>query len=75
MVGDADEVRAAVSNLIDNAVKYSGSEVKVTVETAKVDGKYVSVRVTRRGARHPQDRAEASLQTLLPRARDRWPRA
>src|ERR1700732_1352574 len=29
VMGDLDEVRAAVSNLIDNAVKYSGSEVKV----------------------------------------------
>src|SRR5580658_3314601 len=34
--GDADEVRAAVSNLIDNAVKYSGTNVKVRVETEKV---------------------------------------
>src|SRR5882724_3157256 len=28
--GDADEVRAAVSNLIDNAVKYSNGDVRVT---------------------------------------------
>jgi signal transduction histidine kinase len=46
---DADEVRAAVSNLIDNAVKYSGSPVKVAVETAAVDGRYVSVRVKDQG--------------------------
>src|SRR6266567_66280 len=39
ILGDVDEVRAAVSNLIDNAVKYSGSAVKITVETAKDDGK------------------------------------
>ena len=26
VIGDMDEVRAAVSNLIDNAVKYSGRE-------------------------------------------------
>jgi two-component system, OmpR family, sensor histidine kinase SenX3 len=49
IVGDLDEVRAAVSNLIDNAVKYSGSSVNVTVETAKVDGKFVSVRVRDQG--------------------------
>jgi signal transduction histidine kinase len=54
VMGDADEVRAAVSNLIDNAVKYSESEVKVTVETAKVDGKYVSVRVRDQGVGIPQ---------------------
>jgi signal transduction histidine kinase len=49
IVGDADEVQAAVSNLIDNAVKYSGSDVRVTVETAKADGKYVALRVTDHG--------------------------
>ncbi len=54
ILGDADEVRAAVSNLIDNAVKYSGNQVKVTVETAKVDGKFVSVRVKDEGAGIPK---------------------
>jgi signal transduction histidine kinase len=49
IVGDAGEVQAAVSNLIDNAVKYSGSDVRVTVETAKADGKYVALRVTDHG--------------------------
>ena len=49
IVGDAEEVQAAVSNLIDNAVKYSGNDVNVTVETAKVDGKYVALRVTDHG--------------------------
>src|SRR5260221_9399091 len=53
IMGDPDEVRAAVSNLIDNAVKYSESDVKVTVETAKVDGKYVSVRVRDQGVGIP----------------------
>jgi signal transduction histidine kinase len=54
VMGDPDEVRAAVSNLIDNAVKYSESEVRVTVETAKVDGKFVSVRVRDQGVGIPQ---------------------
>ena len=49
IVGDADEVKAAVSNLIDNAVKFSGNDVRVTVETSKVDGNYVSLRVTDHG--------------------------
>lgn len=49
IIADRDEVRAAVSNLIDNAVKYSGSRVNVIVETAKVDGKYVTVRVQDHG--------------------------
>ena len=49
VMGDLDEVRAAVSNLIDNAVKYSVPEVNVTVATANVEGKYVSVRVRDQG--------------------------
>jgi two-component system sensor histidine kinase SenX3 len=54
ILGDSDEVRAAVSNLIDNAVKYSGNPVKVTVETAPLDSKYVQVRVQDRGAGIPK---------------------
>jgi len=55
ILGDMDEVRAAVSNLIDNAVKYSGNDVKVTVETAEVDGKFVAVRVKDEGAGIPRN--------------------
>jgi two-component system sensor histidine kinase SenX3 len=54
VVGDADEVQAAVSNLIDNAVKYSGIYVNVTVETVQVDGKYVALRVTDHGPGIPK---------------------
>jgi len=54
IMGDFDEVRAAVSNLIDNAVKYSGGDVKVTVATKTLDGRYVSVRVTDRGEGIPK---------------------
>jgi two-component system sensor histidine kinase SenX3 len=49
VLADLDEVRAAVSNLVDNAVKYSGSEVFVTVETGVVDKRYASVRVCDQG--------------------------
>jgi two-component system, OmpR family, sensor histidine kinase SenX3 len=52
--GDPDEVRAAVSNLIDNAVKYSGSAVNVTVETENLGGKYVAVRVRDQGVGIPK---------------------
>jgi signal transduction histidine kinase len=52
--GDLDEVRAAVSNLIDNAVKYSGNAVKVVVEAVKVDDKYIAVRVKDQGAGIPK---------------------
>jgi two-component system sensor histidine kinase SenX3 len=52
--GDPDEVQAAVSNLLDNAVKYSGGNIKVLVETAPVGGKYVAVRVRDEGAGIPK---------------------
>ena len=54
IMGDADEVRAAVSNLIENAVKYSGADPKVVVETAEVEGKYVSLRVRDQGVGIPK---------------------
>src|SRR5271154_6590138 len=47
--GDYEEVQAAVSNLIDNAVKYSGSNVDVTVEASPGADGYVTLRVTDRG--------------------------
>jgi two-component system, OmpR family, sensor histidine kinase SenX3 len=49
MRADMDEVVAAVSNLIDNAVKYSGNNVKVSVEFDRVDGKFVAIRVRDHG--------------------------
>jgi two-component system sensor histidine kinase SenX3 len=54
VMGDAEEVSAAVSNLIDNAVKYSGPEVRVRVETENLEGKYACVRVSDRGAGIPK---------------------
>ena len=48
--GDADELRAAVSNLLDNAVKYSHKEVDVSVEVEAAEGaRGVAVRVRDRG--------------------------
>lgn len=49
VAGDADELRAAVSNLLDNAVKYSDKEVLVSVEVATLDEKRVSLRIADRG--------------------------
>jgi signal transduction histidine kinase len=54
VAGDREDVEAAVSNLIDNALKFSGNDVKVTVETANIDGKYVSLRVTDHGPGIPK---------------------
>jgi signal transduction histidine kinase len=49
IMGDAEEVSAAISNLIDNAVKYSGSPVKVMVEADEQHDKFVSIRVRDEG--------------------------
>jgi signal transduction histidine kinase len=54
ILADLDEVRAAVSNLVDNAVKYSGNSVNVMVEIDASDQKYVSVRVRDQGAGIPK---------------------
>jgi len=58
ILGDADELRAAISNLIDNAIKYSDGKVDVSVEVASpadMDDKRVTVRVTDRGVGVPRD--------------------
>lgn len=52
--GDLEELRAAVFNLIENAVKYSPNTVQVTVETAQVDSKYIAVRVKDQGLGIPK---------------------
>jgi len=49
VVGDPDELRAAVSNLIDNAIKYSGQTVNVSIEATEVEGKFVTLRVRDHG--------------------------
>jgi signal transduction histidine kinase len=47
--GDVDELRAAFSNLLDNAVKYSDDEVRVWVSVSALDKKRVAVRVSDQG--------------------------
>jgi two-component system sensor histidine kinase SenX3 len=46
---DAEELRVAISNLLDNAVKYSGKGVQVSVEVAALDAKKVAVRIEDKG--------------------------
>ena len=45
VLGDPDELKAAVSNLLDNAIKYSADDVAVNVEVLRLDPKKVEVRV------------------------------
>jgi two-component system, OmpR family, sensor histidine kinase SenX3 len=53
VAGDADELRAAVSNLLDNAIKYSEKEVQVAVEVATLDEKRIAVRIKDQGVGIP----------------------
>jgi signal transduction histidine kinase len=53
VMGDRDELRAAVSNLVDNALKYSATS-PVTVEITNFDEKRLAVRVTDGGIGIPR---------------------
>jgi len=46
---DAEELRVAISNLLDNAVKYSVKGVQISVEVATLDPKKVAVRIEDKG--------------------------
>jgi two-component system, OmpR family, sensor histidine kinase SenX3 len=52
--GDADELRTVLSNLLDNAVKYSRDRVQVAVEVAAPSPDTVWVRVKDRGIGIPR---------------------
>jgi len=45
VLGDPDELKAAVSNLVDNAIKYSNGDVHVQVELTPLEDDRVAVRV------------------------------
>ena len=49
VLGDVDELQAAVSNMIDNAVKYSPDQVHITIALQAAEGNRVAVVVTDRG--------------------------
>jgi signal transduction histidine kinase len=51
--GDRDELRAALSNLIDNAIKYSDQEVYVTVEVSDETKEQVAIKVKDQGVGIP----------------------
>jgi signal transduction histidine kinase len=53
VLGDTDELRAAVSNLLDNAIKYSGNTVKVFVEVTTPATERLAVRVRDAGVGIP----------------------
>jgi len=49
VMGDPDELKSAVWNLIDNAVKYSPSFVRIAVRLEETEGGRIAVRVRDRG--------------------------
>ena len=49
VLGDPDELKAALSNLVDNAIKYSNNGVRVEVELTPVDERRVAIRITDQG--------------------------
>jgi len=51
--GDLEELKAAISNLLDNAVKYSGHRVRVIVELARNEASQLAVRVRDEGVGIP----------------------
>ncbi len=53
--GDPEELRTAVSNLLDNAIKYSGGRVDVSVEIELPDDEHVVLRVRDRGVGIPAE--------------------
>lgn len=54
ILGDADELGAAVSNLLDNAVKYSDQQVSVTAQVSVVDTRRVAVAISDQGIGIPR---------------------
>lgn len=53
VLGDEDDLKAVVLNLVDNAIKYSGDAVTVAVELAQTDSRAATIRVTDKGVGIP----------------------
>lgn len=53
--GDPEELRTAVSNVLNNAIKYSGDRVAVSVQIETPDEKRVVLRIRDRGVGIPAD--------------------
>ena len=49
VLGDEDELKSVVLNLVDNAIKYSGPHVRVAVELDQTDAAQVTLRVRDQG--------------------------
>ena len=49
VLGDEDDLKAVVSNLVDNAIKYSGQDVRVAVELEQAEPAKATLRVRDHG--------------------------
>lgn len=69
--GNAEDLRTAVSNVLDNAVKYSGDQIDVRIRLETLDEKKVVLKVQDRGVGIAQDdlkRIFKRFHRLTPRA-------
>ena len=53
VMGDEEDLTAVILNLVDNAIKYSGDTVTVSVELAQTDARAATIKVSDRGAGVP----------------------
>ncbi|MGI8467644.1 MAG: sensor histidine kinase [Pyrinomonadaceae bacterium] len=51
--GDANELQTVFTNLLDNAVKYSGDDIKVSVNVKSLNDKFVIIRIKDSGIGMP----------------------
>ena len=52
-MGDEDDLKAVVMNLVDNAIKYSGEKVTIAVELGRIGPRAATIRVSDRGVGIP----------------------
>lgn len=55
VAGDQSELRAAIANLIDNAVKYSGETIEIRVDVKNMDRRRAIIRVRDKGIGIPRE--------------------
>jgi signal transduction histidine kinase len=55
VLGEPEELRTAITNILDNAIKYSGNHVDISVQLQTPDAKHLLVRVRDRGVGIPNE--------------------
>lgn len=53
VMGDEEDLKAVVMNLVDNAIKYSGEKVEIAVELRRSEARAATIRVSDRGVGIP----------------------